>query len=215
MNADPLDEIEAAFGWREFPGAMFYEAPFALRFELGEQRETKLLCFIEALYRARTLASALFAGSVKLKAIVSIVGEQRATSRHSAALRQLRELGFRHPFGPATKVPQHDHDHIAAFGGDVFRHWRCASFDKDDASMSALLWASAAKEMAIAPKARWIDTIHIVDLDNRLALTAYDDRGLDMVAPSADYLLPLHRKFDAWLLDYDRAEMNEKLSGRR
>lgn len=170
------------------------------------------LRFMKALDRAKAVATALFSGSEALYAVVSICGEKRTTRRHSTALKQLERIGFRHPFGPAAKVPQNDQEHIAAFGGDLFRHWYGAPFANDDASISALLWASVACEMDIRPKARWIGTIHIADLRNRLALTVYDDRGMDVVGPSAAALLSLYRKFNPWLLDYDRAGMDAEFS---
>ena len=41
----------------------------------------------------------------------------------------------------------------------------------------------------------------------------YDDRGLDMIATDRALLAPLYRRFDHWLLDYDRARMRETFSG--
>ena len=170
------------------------------------------LRFVKALDRAKAVAKALFSGSEALYAVVSIYGEERTTRRHSVALKQLERIGFHHPFGPATKVPQNDEDHIAAFGVDLFRHWYGAPFLNDEASVFALLWASVAFEMDIRPKARWISTIHIADLRSRLALNVYDDRGMDVIGPSGGALLALYRKFNPWLLDYDRARMDAEFS---
>lgn len=64
--------------------------------------------------------------------------------------------------------------------------------------------------MDIRPKARWLDSIHIADVQKRLALTVYDDRGMDVFGPNGPTLSSLYRKFNPWLLDYDRAEMDAK-----
>jgi hypothetical protein len=101
---------------------------------------------------------------------------------------------------------------MVEFGGDLFRYWYAVQFTSDEASISALLWASLSREMAIEPKVRGIATIHIADFQRRLALTAYDDRGMDVVGPSAPALSTLYQKFNPWLLDYDRAEMDAKFS---
>jgi hypothetical protein len=191
---------------------MFYQTPFGLRLELGGDLDMGPLRFMQALDRARAVATALFSRSETLVAVVSIYGEERTTRRHSTAINQLERIGFPHPFGSAAKVPQNDQGYIAEFGGDLFRHWYAAQFTNDEGSVSALLWASIAREMDIRPKARWIDTIHIADLQKRLALTVYDDRGMDVIGPSGPALSPLYRKFNPWLLDYDRAEMDAKFS---
>lgn len=213
VAVDAIDAIEAGFGWRGFPDAMFYQAAFGLRFELGGDLEMGPIRFLAALDRARAIAAELFSGSAMLCAFVSIYGGPRATRRQSVGLQQLQRMGFRSPFGPASKVALHDEDHIAEFGEDVFRYWYAAPFAKDDAAIAALLWASVASEMAIRPKAHWVDRIHIADLQSRLALTVYDDRGMDVVGVDRPALASLYRKFNAWLLDYDRAEMDAKFSG--
>jgi len=64
--------------------------------------------------------------------------------------------------------------------------------------------------MDVRPKTRRLDTIHIADLQKRLALEVYDDRGMDVVGPIRPKLSSLYRKFNPWLLDYDRAEMDAK-----
>ncbi len=212
MSADPIQTIDAAFGWRGFPDAMFYHTPFGLRFDLGGDLVMGPLRFMQALDRARAVAAALFSTSETLVAVISIYGEERTTRRHSTAIQQLERIGFPHPFGSAAKVPQTDQEYIAEFGGDLFRHWYAAQFSNHDASVSALLWASVAREMDIRPKARGVDTIHIADLQKRLALTAYDDRGMDVIGPDRPALSSLYRTFNPWLLDYDRAEMDAKFS---
>jgi len=212
MITDPIQTIDAAFGWRGFPDAMFYQTPFGLRFELGGDLDMGPPRFIQALDRARAVATALFSGSETLVAVVSIYGEERTTRRHSTALQQLKHVGFPHLFGSAGKVPQNDQEYIAQFGGDLFRHWYGSQFANDEASVAALVWASVAREMDIQPKARWLESIHIADVQKRVALTVYDDRGMDVIGPSGPALSVLYRQFNPWLLDYDRAEMDAKFS---
>lgn len=212
MSVDPIQTIDAAFGWHGFPAGMFYHSQFGLRFDLGGELDTGPVRFVQALDRARTVATAVFSRSETLVAVVSIYSEKRTTRRHSAAIQQLEQIGFAHPFGSATKVPQNDQEYIAEFGEDLYRHWFAAQFTNDETSVLALLWASIAREMDIQPKARWLDTIHIADPQKRLALTAYDDRGMDVIGPNGESLFPIYDKFSPWLLDYDRAAMDSKFS---
>lgn len=212
MSLDPIQMIDSAFGWRGFPGGMFYHSPFGLRFELGGEVEVGPLRFVQAFDRARAVANTLFSKSETLVVVVSIYGEKRTTRRHTAAFQHLERIGFLHPFGAVSKVPQNDQDYIAEFGEDLYRYWYAAQFANNETSVIPLLWASITREMDIQPKARWLDTIHIVDFQKRLALTAYDDRGMDVVGPSAHALSLLYRKFNSWLLEYDLAEMDAKFS---
>ncbi|WP_395943076.1 DUF3885 domain-containing protein [Brevundimonas sp.] len=192
---------------------MFYEADYSLRFDLGGEIGMGPLRFMQALDRARAISKVLFSTSETLHAVVTMYGEQRNTSRHYYAFQKLRGIGFDHSFGVAEKIAQNDQEYIGEFGSDLFRYWYAAPFKNDNASVSALLWASVSREMDIHPSPRWIDTIHIVDFRNRLALTAYDDRGMDVVGPDGPALASLYNQFSAWLLDYDRPTMDAKFSG--
>ncbi len=211
MIGNPVETIDSAFGWPGFPGGMFYHAQFGLRFELGGNSEGPLR-FVQALDRARAVASAVFSESQTLFATFSIYGEERPSRRQSAAIQQLQQIGFRHPLGAPTKVAENNECHIAEFSGDLYRYWYAAQFDNEEASVTALLWASIAREMDIRPKARWLDTIHIADTQRQLALTAYDDRGMDVIGPSKSALSSIYEKYNSWLLDYDRAVMDAKFS---
>ncbi|MEN3794462.1 DUF3885 domain-containing protein [Fulvimarina sp. MAC3] len=191
---------------------MFDHAPFGLRFELGGDLPMGPLRFMQALDRARSVARALFSGSETLIAVVSINGEDCLTKRQSTSIQQLKRIGFPHRFELASKVAQNDQDHIAEFGRDMVRHCHVAEFANDEASVFALLWASVGREMDVQPKARWLDTIHLADIKKKLALTAYDDRGMDVVGPDARELSSLYRTFNPWLLDHDRAVMDTKFS---
>ena len=212
MNADPVQTIYSTFGWRGFPDAMFYNTTYGLRFELGGKLGMGPIRFMQAIDRARTVATALFSKSETLVAFVSIYDEEDSKHRHSTALKQLKHIGFTPSFGASARVPQNDHCYIEEFGVDLFRHWYAAEFNNDTGAVSALIWASVASDMDIRPKARRIATIHIADIDKRLALNVYDDRGMDVVGPYGPALKSLYRKFNPWLLDYDRAEMDEKFN---
>jgi hypothetical protein len=56
----------------------------------------------------------------------------------------------------------------------------------------------------------WIDDrVYFVAPEKGLLLSMYDDRGLDMVATDRAALAALYKRFDHWLLDYDRERMRE------
>jgi len=68
-----------------------------------------------------------------------------------------------------------------------------------------LLWTAIVYEMPIRPKAPVLT--FLVDFDAMVSLHVYDDRGMDVRSLDRDRLEPLYRKFDGWLLDYDRPRM--------
>jgi hypothetical protein len=113
-------------------------------------------------------------------------------------------MGFAAPFGPAERAYLGDTDHIEAYGEDLCFDMRSADFPNDPDQMGVLLWASIARDMAIAPKVKWLSTLHIADFDRGIVATAYDDRGLDVAAVDRDRLRPLYETFGDWLLDFDR-----------
>lgn len=51
--------------------------------------------------------------------------------------------------------------------------------------------------------------LYFLNLDRGLVFHMYDDRGLDLVAGDREALRPLYERFNAWLLDYDRARMDQ------
>ncbi len=83
--------------------------------------------------------------------------------------------------------------------------WRAFDVTSDIASQDALLWSSLTYEMPIEPKP--LVVARLADLERGIVLDVYDDRGMDVRALAAATLLPFFKKFDGWLLDYDRERM--------
>ena len=50
--------------------------------------------------------------------------------------------------------------------------------------------------------------IYFVNIDKKHIFNAYDDRGVDIVAAVKETLRPIYEKYNNWLLDYDRKEMD-------
>jgi hypothetical protein len=41
-------------------------------------------------------------------------------------------------------------------------------------------------------------------------LHLYVDRGLDIISPDKNTLMPLYQELNAWILDYDREQIDER-----
>jgi hypothetical protein len=51
--------------------------------------------------------------------------------------------------------------------------------------------------------------IYFIHIKNEIIFNMYDDRGLDIVGTSKETIEPFYRKYNKWLLEYDREKMNE------
>jgi hypothetical protein len=75
-----------------------------------------------------------------------------------------------------------------------------------------LLWSQVARDIGVMPQAPVLSKL--IDLQRGVVVYAYDDRGMDITAFSAEPLAELYTRFDAWLLDYDRERMAEVFGGK-
>ncbi len=207
MQGLPTGRIKEVFGWNGFPDPLLYKASYALRFDLGGELSSGPLRFMRAMDRARAVASSVFAQSRNLTAIVGYYDGKRRSSRAASSFKALASIGFHAEFSKPERVPLNDKDHIAAFGEDRYAYWCSAEMTNSSEQRDVLLWACIAREMDISPKARWLERMYIVDLEQGIALNVYDDRGMDLAALDPGKLRPLYLAFNDWLLDHDRTWM--------
>jgi hypothetical protein len=52
--------------------------------------------------------------------------------------------------------------------------------------------------------------IYFVNIEKKLIFHMYDDRGLDLVAADIETLRPIYIKHNDWILDYDRADIDNQ-----
>ena len=55
----------------------------------------------------------------------------------------------------------------------------------------------------------FVSSVYLFDIENHVLLHLYDDCGLDIVAHDKNTLMPLYQELDAWILDYDRQQIDE------
>lgn len=189
-----INELEQQWGnW-------LFDSQFWLRFELGGEDfgvvELPVPRFLRALDRARAVADALFPAPFK---IVGLTGVPQSQGKQTDLSRELAKIGFDggvplHTWvGPDPRVEDRD--------------WAWAAFDLTNLPhmRDALLWNQIACDMRVQPHANTMS--YLVDLERELVLLAYDDRGMDVLGRDAHWLNPVYKKFNAWLLDFDRPRM--------
>ena len=49
-----------------------------------------------------------------------------------------------------------------------------------------------------------------MDFARKVVVHPYDDRGMDVIGPDRDSLMPLYERLNGWLLDHDRNAMDAK-----
>jgi len=71
-----------------------------------------------------------------------------------------------------------------------------------------LLWCALVSDFgSIRPHPQCL--VYLFDLETGLLVWPYDDRGMDVVGPNRKKLATLYHKYSSYLLDYDRAKMDE------
>jgi hypothetical protein len=175
-------------------------SPFRLRFELGGEifwQVTHVVPrFIQALERSMALADAVFESGNA----IGVVG----WSLEGGGLEALRSLGFTcsGPISEWSEIPfRADPDE-----GPIFS-WNAFDLTESRQMRNALLWAANACEISIEPKADVISCLF--NPQSQVVLYVYDDRGMDIVALDPAALSDIRRRFDSWILDGDRARIED------
>ena len=55
-----------------------------------------------------------------------------------------------------------------------------------------------------------VSLVYLFDIENHVMLHLYDDCGLDIVAHDKNTLMPLYQDLNAWILDYEREQIDER-----
>jgi hypothetical protein len=173
----------------------FRSSPFRLRFELGgeefDNSDQPVPRFMQALTRSRSVQEATFAQSSRLWAVVR--------SWQSDGLEALWRIGFRSSpvaeWRVVEEVPEQPIEVI----------WQAFDVTGDKSACDTLLWLSIVNEMPIDPKAP-VES-YLADMDRGILLHVYDDRGMDLTALNPSAIEDIRRRFDDWLLPYDRSRI--------
>ena len=182
-------------------------SPFRLRFELNTGG-ANVNQFTSAYDRARQLARAAISVERPM-AIVAALSDpfrseepaQDAAVEHTAFGR-LQAMGVATDRGSAAWRGQLRPDDERSEDPVLFEH-RVIQLSWDQADI--LLWNNIASGIGVEPYAPVKS--RLVDPETGVVVDAYDDRGMDITALARDPLQHLYRRFEAWLLDYDRPRM--------
>jgi len=78
---------------------------------------------------------------------------------------------------------------------------------KRDLNYKGILKAIGNQDFLIRPYVK--DRVFFIEPRKNIIYHMYDDRGLDVVSDNKEALEPLFTKFNSWILDYDREEIEK------
>ncbi len=184
---------------------IFYESPFALRFEIGDPHlaNDQPLYIRQALWRAKFLYDAIAQPDILLWVLY------RTKDSNTEDIPKLLErfCTLAHLPQPAQVYQQETTDSDGAPLVRIFFLWDCQDTPPDVVSLlDGIIQTDFSGFLELASAVFFFDT------QNALLFHLYDDRGLDIVAAEKQSLLELYQKCSNWLLDYDRKRMDDTFS---
>lgn len=197
------ENIESIFSDKAFQWPLFYQYPGGLRFKLSEEG-TYINQFITAHQKGMEVCNAVFNQSNSITICIKISGGKSLLSTLST-LRSLRD---------AEIYPLSDKEHWTDFDDEWRKEenfsdclWHYIAFNIPTEHLTNALWCAIASDFGFikpAPRA----AVYLFNLDRKIMIHPYDDRGMDIVGPNKQFLKMLYHNFGHYLLDYDRKAMD-------
>jgi hypothetical protein len=198
------NEIERVFEGNAFKMPLFYSYPGGLRFELSEGGAA-IDQFLLAMRKAREICADIFDEGQPLITCLRTRAESSAFA-HRKTLRELQAAEIRIPRDKCVwleAVPPDDW-----FEENTQEWWVNVAFETPADSLQRLLWCALAVDFGSIRPRPGCD-VYLFELGKGIAVLPYDDRGMDVVGPNHALLAKLYRRHHGYLLEYDRAAMEE------
>jgi hypothetical protein len=198
MSDDVVDRrCREVFGLPMTRGALFYQWPAGLRFELNSGGTTTQM-FFQAMQRATAVIETAFGEKRRILLDLAFRSDQPGQPT-DALFGPLWACGFTPPKHVQRRDVYDDarECHLARVAVEVAT---------GSAELHATLWAALSQEIGVKPTAR-VD-VYLLDFERRLIAHPYDGRGMDLVSSEPTPLRNLYHQFHDWLLDYDRIRMD-------
>ncbi|GAA6181516.1 MULTISPECIES: DUF3885 domain-containing protein [unclassified Shimia] len=205
-----LDLFAASFPYLDFPRGLTDDCPYWLTFELGgETYSTRrpMRRFMQAFDRADAVSRNLFVNSKNIWMISASYGGRKHKKRF---LKTYNLCGLKRSHFISLGIRRQNENYLNDVTGDLFQHLFAARLQDHD-HLKEILWLTLGGDMGIRPIAP--GTVYFVDLDNKLALHVYDDRGMNLFSAQKQGLHGIYNDFNPWLLDYDLPEMKAIFEG--
>lgn len=190
------------FTHAELPGAFFNSASIGIRFEIGgkenvylpDDKGLNLIYVKNAFYRAKTLFDGLPCRPVLLRIDNYLEEADRIT------LQTLSQVGLP---APDETIKEKRIDEGACFFQEHL-YWDLA---KNNCQIDKLLLEIIKGD--IGGFSCLCSNVYFLNAKCAILYHLYDDRGVDIVANDKYSLLPLYQKYNEWILQYDKAKIDQ------
>jgi hypothetical protein len=200
-------EIEDTFQGKVFERPLFYVYHHGLRFELSEGG-TPIEQFLSAHRKALTICQDIFVPNGNLVACLRFWNDGSLFA-HRKFFRELRMAGV-YPTKDRCiwAEPIEEDDRLDE---SKIEWWVNFAFRAPTTLLQNLLWCALVTDFgSISPNPGCL--VYLFDINKKIAVMPYDDRGMDVVGEDLDLLLSLYRKHNRYLLDCDREAMDAKFA---
>lgn len=209
--ADIFSNALHVIGMRELKHPIFYNAPIGIRFEIGGNENVYLNsgnadeCTVNPEYisaslnRAKTIYENL-PHSPSIMRIDGYVHDETAVPNVISSVCK------------ATEFPQPHEQTVVSF-----------QWDEDDEIISQIQLYWDLKRIIFSPEkllqeiikadigghSMLVSNVYFMNADDFVLFHLYDDRGADLVAADKELLRPIFKRFNKWILDYDKEQINK------
>ncbi len=192
-------EIERVFEGKAFMRPLFYSYPGGLRFELSEGGSA-IERFLLALRKAATICADIFPANRPMVVCLRAIAKPNHFA-HRELLSELRGAGISFPRARCLWLEAASPDDDFDYEDNV--SWLHVAFEAPASLLQNFLWCAFATDFgSIRPHPRC--NIYLFNLNSRVMVWPYDDRGMDVVGPNHMLLSHLYVKHHQNLLDHDR-----------
>lgn len=198
--------LKTYFGNLQIVSPLFYNWQYGLRFELGVKKATHNGYFEEAIRRASLLFESAFDASDDLLILLNQYKFKRQKIRHTNYLfKQIESL---------DKRDIHYQKQILINPPEkLIINTAIVQTTANKVNYKNIITAISRHDFpTIQPRisngGSLLGDVYFINLNKKIIFHMYDDRGLDIIATDKETLAPLYKKYNDWILNYDRNKID-------
>lgn len=201
INEELKKYIKDNFNIQELSPPLFYNSSRGIRFELGEDSLgiEQAQYMKRVYYRSLRLFKEVFSLNDSIFLVWIVDADNKEKMRPTGVIKKyIKDNALKYYLG-VEEIQREEN-------GFLKMVLKCRV---RDVRVEKILEAIANQDMNIYPKLKC--ECYFISIDKKIIYNMYDDRGLDMVASSADDLIPIYNQYEEWILSYDKDEIINKL----
>jgi len=208
---DDFSNMLQVIGMDSLKHPIFYNAPIAIRFEIGGE---------ESVYLNNTTSDKFTVNPAYVSAALNRVKSIYEKLPHTPNILRIdvypdeensvqeiiqcicKVLEMQQPHEQVSGVFQWDEDSEAIPQLQLYWDLTSITFSPD-------VLLQEITKADIGGYSTLVSSVYFADTNDSILFHIYDDRGADLVAGNKDLLRPIYEQFNSWVLDYDRDRINE------